>query len=106
MRLVVYGTLAPGRENHHQISELGGRWLPGTIRGRMCETGWAALHDCPGLVLDDLAGEIAVLVFESLELPLHWPRLDDFEGNDYRRIETIVATPEGLLEAFIYEAMG
>jgi gamma-glutamylcyclotransferase (GGCT)/AIG2-like uncharacterized protein YtfP len=105
MRLVVYGTLAPGRENHHQISGLGGRWLPGTIRGRMCEAGWAQWHDCPGMVLDELACEIDVFVFESADLPSHWPRLDDFEGSDYRRIATVVQTAEGQLEAFIYEAL-
>ena len=34
-RLVVYGTLAPGRPNHSQLEALDGRWSPGKLRGRL-----------------------------------------------------------------------
>jgi hypothetical protein len=32
-RLAVYGSLAPGRPNHHQLSDLSGRWIKGTVQG-------------------------------------------------------------------------
>ena len=79
MRLVTYGTLAPGRVNHHQLSGMGGRWLEGTVSGRLFDCGWGALHDCPGMILDLSAGAVPVFLFESPDLPVHWPRLDDFE---------------------------
>ena len=32
-RLVTYGTLAPGRPNHHQLDGLDGDWTTGWIHG-------------------------------------------------------------------------
>lgn len=102
IRLATYGTLAPGRPNHHQLAALTGRWLRGMIRGRLVEAGWGAAMGFPGLVLDATGPTIEVHVFESLDLPMHWGRLDTFEGPGYRRVETQVRTEEGDLEAFIY----
>jgi gamma-glutamylcyclotransferase (GGCT)/AIG2-like uncharacterized protein YtfP len=51
-RFAVYGTLARGRPNHHQLSGLSGRWIEGTVRGRLFEEGWGAELGYPGLVLD------------------------------------------------------
>ena len=31
--LAVYGTLAPGRPNHHVLAPLGGEWADGLIEG-------------------------------------------------------------------------
>jgi gamma-glutamylcyclotransferase (GGCT)/AIG2-like uncharacterized protein YtfP len=45
-----------------------------------------------------------VSLFESADLPLHWPRLDAFEGPGYRRVATGVATDAGIVEAWIYVA--
>lgn len=102
IRLATYGTLAPGRPNHHQLAGLTGRWLQGTIRGRLIEAGWGAALGFPGLVLDEAGATIEVHLLESRDLPRHWDRLDAFEGPGYRRIATRVHTPEGKLDAFIY----
>ena len=102
IRLATYGTLAPGRRNHHQLAGLTGRWLRGTIRGRLVEAGWGAALGYPGLELDEAGPTIEVHLLESRDLPLHWDRLDAFEGPGYRRTATRVQTPEGELDAFIY----
>ena len=102
IRLATYGTLAPGRPNHHQLAGLTGRWLRGLIRGRLVEAGWGAALGFPGLLLDEAGPTIEVHLFESTDLPLHWDRLDVFEGPGYRRVATRVHTDEGELEAFIY----
>lgn len=101
-RLAVYGTLAPGRPNHHQLAGLEGQWRAGVVRGRRLEAGWGAALGYPGLVLDPQAGEVEVQLFQSTDLPDHWPRLDAFEGDGYRRVVTQVSTPEGDLDACIY----
>ena len=101
-RLATYGTLAPGRPNHHQLAGLTGRWLRGTIRGRLVEAGWGADLGFPGLVLDEGGPAIAVQLFESPDLPRHWGRLDAFEGPGYRRVAVSVHTDEGELDACIY----
>jgi gamma-glutamylcyclotransferase (GGCT)/AIG2-like uncharacterized protein YtfP len=101
-RLATYGTLAPGRPNHHQLSGLSGRWLEGHVYGALVDAGWGASLGYPALVLDPDGRAIDVLVFESTDLPAHWPRLDQFEGPGYRRVTTIVHTRAGELEASIY----
>lgn len=101
-RLATYGTLAPGRANHHQLAALTGRWRGGTVRGWLGAAGWAAPLGYPGLVLDPTGPPVEVHLFESPDLPAHWSRLDEFEGTDYRRVVTQVRTAGGDLDAWIY----
>lgn len=101
-RLIVYGTLAPGRKNHGQLAGLTGEWQRGTVRGWLNPAGWAADIGYPGLMLDPQGPAVDVYVFESPDLPGHWARLDAFEGTDYRRVSTRASTSNGELEGWIY----
>lgn len=101
-RLVVYGTLAPGRPNHGQLAGLDGRWSRGQLRGRLVDAGWGASLGYPALVLDPHADVIDVQVFESADLPPHWSRLDEFEGPGYRRVVTKVRLATGEVAASVY----
>jgi gamma-glutamylcyclotransferase (GGCT)/AIG2-like uncharacterized protein YtfP len=101
-RLAVYGTLAPGRVNHRQISALAGNWQGGTVKGKLFPSGWGAALGFPGLILDPLGPSVQVDVFESTDLPEHWARLDEFEGSGYRRVVATVNTEEGERNAWIY----
>lgn len=101
-RLAVYGTLAPGRVNHHQISALAGTWQRGTVRGQLFSSGWGVALGFPGLILDPLGPLVDVDLFESAELPEHWNRLDEFEGSGYRRVVVTVNTTGGERSAWIY----
>jgi gamma-glutamylcyclotransferase (GGCT)/AIG2-like uncharacterized protein YtfP len=102
MRLATYGTLAPGRQNHGQLSDLPGRWLVGHVRGSLIEAGWGAKLGYPGMILEPDGAPIEVFVFESRALVDHWQRLDAFEGPGYRRVTVDVSTDEGVLTASIY----
>ncbi len=101
-RLAVYGSLAPGRPNHHQLNGLSGRWIEGTVRGQLLQEGWGAELGYPGIVLDLDGPTVGVQLFESPDLSDHWTRLDEFEGSGYRRTVTAVSTAEGDLLASIY----
>ena len=101
-RLAVYGTLAPGRPNHHQLRGLSGRWIEGTVRGQLLQEGWGAEQGYPGLILDPEGPTVDVQLLDSPDLPEHWTRLDQFEGSGYRRTVTTVSTAEGDLSASIY----
>ena len=101
-RLAAYGTLAPGRPNHDQLARLNGRWRQGTVRGWLGDAGWAAPLGYPGLVLDEAGPLVDVYLFESLDLPDHWARLDEFEGTGNQRVVTQVRTAEGDVPAWIY----
>jgi gamma-glutamylcyclotransferase (GGCT)/AIG2-like uncharacterized protein YtfP len=102
IRLATYGSLAPGRPNHGQLSDLPGRWLVGHVTGSLVEAGWGAELGYPGLVPDPCGSPVETFVFESAELPHHWQRLDAFEGAGYRRVTVDVSTAEGVLPASIY----
>lgn len=101
-RLAIYGTLAPGRVNHHQISALSGKWERGTVNGKLFSSGWGAALGFPGLILDPQGPSVDVYLFESEDLPKHWARLDEFEGSGYRRVATTVNTENGERSAWIY----
>lgn len=103
VRLATYGTLAPGKPNHHQLADLPGVWRRGTLRGRLVDSGWGAAMGFPALVPDE-EGEVAVDLFESAALPDHWARLDAFEGDGYERRPILVRLDEEEVRAFIYAA--
>ena len=101
-RLATYGTLAPGRPNHHQLDGLEGRWLKGHVDGMLVDAGWGANLGYPALVLGPAGSAIGVDIFESVDLPAHWARLDTFEGPGYERVMTTVHMPRGDVDACIY----
>jgi gamma-glutamylcyclotransferase (GGCT)/AIG2-like uncharacterized protein YtfP len=103
-RLAVYGTLAPGEPNHHQLTGLEGSWRRGKVRGRLYPRGWSATLGYPALILDPASDEVPVQIFESGDLPGHWARLDAFEGEGYRRVVAWISTADGAVEAQIYAA--
>lgn len=85
-RLIVYGSLAPGGKNHHELAGLRGTWRAGRITGRLREQGWGWALGYPCLAWDPRGEPIGAHLFESDDLPQHWQRLDDFEGDGYERI--------------------
>ena len=102
-RLAVYGTLAPGQVNHHEVADLKGEWLQGTVNGNRFEVGWGAALGFPGLILDPSGPLVTVYLLESFDLPANWARLDEFEGPGYRRVVTTVRLATGNRDAYIYE---
>lgn len=85
-RLAVYGSLGPGRRNHHVLEPLGGSWRRGTVRGRLYLSGWGAGRTYPGLRIDPAGDEIGVQLLTSASLASEWGRLDAFEGDEYVRL--------------------
>ncbi|MFM5917910.1 MAG: gamma-glutamylcyclotransferase [Novosphingobium sp.] len=101
-RLAIYGTLAPGRSNHHQVAMIPGSWRHGTVRGRLLPEGWGAALGYPAIELDPDGPEVAVQVLDHRSLPDHWERLDAFEGDGYRREICEVDLGGEIIAASIY----
>lgn len=102
-RLFVYGTLAPGRPNAHMLADVPGRWLPASVRGLLLPQGWGAAAGYPGIVPDENGAEVHGFVFESAALAQHWARLDEFEGDGYRRVAISAQLADGAcVEAQVY----
>ncbi len=85
-RLAVYGSLAPGRSNHHVLAPFGGTWTRGRVRGDLVELGWGAAAGYPALRLRDDGPWVLVHMLESTRLPGAWSGVDAFEGSEYRRV--------------------
>jgi gamma-glutamylcyclotransferase (GGCT)/AIG2-like uncharacterized protein YtfP len=85
-RLAVYGSLAPGRENHYLLSKYPGTWSSGRVRGDVINAGWGAAGGYLGLIPRDDGPWVAVQVFESKSLADAWLELDAFEGIEYQRV--------------------
>jgi len=84
--LAVYGTLAPGRPNHHVVAPLGGESTDGLIEGDLLPVGWGATLGYPGFRPRAGGDAVAVQVLTAPSLATAWPTLDRFEGSEYQRI--------------------
>jgi len=84
--LATYGTLAPGRPNHHVVAPLGGEWAEGLLEGDLIPLGWGAELGYPGFRLRAGGEAVGVWVLTASRLADAWPELDHFEGEGYRRI--------------------
>lgn len=85
-KLAVYGTLAPGKVNHHQIADLGGAWRDGALRGELGQVPEGVHQGLPGLRLDPKGAVMLVKLLVSAKLPLAWTRLDAFEDSEMQRL--------------------
>ena len=102
-RLFVYGTLAPGKPNHHVLEAIPGYWESATLKGELIDEGWGAKLGCPGIVPSDEGQEVEGFVFCSEHLSKHWAMLDDYEGVGYNRVSVLVTTEGGEeIEAYVY----
>ena len=102
-RLFVYGTLAPGAANHGLLEKLAGTWQEGAVRGVLYPSGFGATAGYPVIDLAQTGGPVKGFLFTSAELAEHWPELDAYEGEGYRRVKATVTLADGSeTEAFLY----
>ena len=93
-RLFVYGTLAPNQPNAHILATLSGSWQTATVIGQVHPEGWGATMGYPAIKL--IGSEpVSGFLLESPELPDFWDELDEFEGANYRRVETTAYPDNG-----------
>jgi gamma-glutamylcyclotransferase (GGCT)/AIG2-like uncharacterized protein YtfP len=96
--LVVYGTLAPGRVNHHVVEHIVGTWRNEVyVEGEFVNSGWAVEFGYPMMRWKPGGSHIASYLLESEILPAHWVDLDRFEGSEYCRILVPVFDDQGFV---------
>jgi len=96
-KLVVYGTLAPGKANHGKLAGIQGHWEDCTIYG--------CIEEIDGLPFFDWQSggpSLKAHLFISDFLPGSWNELDRFEGSKYKKMLTPVTTSHGICVANIY----
>lgn len=102
-RLFTYGTLSPGQPNENVLGGVVGTWEAASVTGTLQMDGWGSALGYPGIVLDDEGQTVPGFLFSSDQLQAQWDRLDEFEGNGYRRVLTAVCRSDGSrVSAYIY----
>ncbi|MEN8813821.1 MAG: gamma-glutamylcyclotransferase family protein [Glaciecola sp.] len=102
-RLFIYGTLAPGRPNHHVVEDIPGNWEEATLKGTLLNEGWGADQGFPGIVPSDEGEEVTGFVFSSNHLSEYWSMLDEFEGAGYeRQLVQVKLNNNKWVEAYVY----
>jgi len=86
VRLAIYGTLAPGKVNHHHIADLGGAWQDAAVRGSLGAVPHGVHQGLPAIVLDPAAPPHPLKLLVCERLPGAWQRLDGFEGEEMQRL--------------------
>jgi len=85
-RLFIYGTLAPGRSNHHIMNGMTGVWQKAVAKGHLGSCEWGPYKGYPGFTPSEHGTWVDGYLFSSPDLPQNWQRLDDFEGEQsYKR---------------------
>jgi hypothetical protein len=97
-RLIVYGSLAPGESNAFMLARVEGDWHRCIIRGHM-----GRFRGFKSFRYDPEGPEHEAWLLESPELPRVYPDLDDFEGEEYRRIVIPARVASRCLLAQVYE---
>ena len=96
-RLVIYGTLAPGKPNHNVIEDLSGEYRDCAVHGRISE-----VDGFPHFTWAPSDAGLEALLFSSKQLPGKWDELDRFEGDGYKRRLIPATIDSGLSIASIY----
>jgi gamma-glutamylcyclotransferase (GGCT)/AIG2-like uncharacterized protein YtfP len=96
-RLIVYGSLAPGRSNYHHVATLGGDWILGWITGDRVPIGWGAELGYAAVRRRASGERIPAWLLCSAALPTAWDRLDAFEGAAYQRLLAPFETEAGIV---------
>src|SRR3546814_4581615 len=86
VKLAIYGTLAPGKVNHHHIAGLGGAWQDTAVRGSLGRVPCGIHEGLPAMLLDPASPLHPLKLLTCEGLPAAWPRLDAFEGEEMQRL--------------------
>jgi gamma-glutamylcyclotransferase (GGCT)/AIG2-like uncharacterized protein YtfP len=97
VKLAIYGTLAPGKVNHHHIADLGGAWHDAAVRGSLGRVGHGVHTGLPAIVLDPAAAMLPLKLLLCDALPAAWPRLDAFEGEEMQRLLVVLEGDGGTI---------
>lgn len=104
--LIVYGSLAPGRDNHHIVGTLRGEWSGGWITGELVPSGWGSHLGFPAFQWRTDGRRIEAWLLSSADLPGAWDGLDAFEGPGYLRLLTPFEALDGTTSVgFVYTAL-
>lgn len=88
--LFVYGTLMPNCPNGHVLENIQGKFIPATVKGELIGAGWSASMGYPGIKLNEDADTVHGYLFYSHNLEDNWEYLDEFEGEEFVRMEVCV----------------
>ena len=84
--LFVYGTLQKGKQHESILKNLRGRWKKGYVNGKLFNIGSGANYGYPAIKLNKKGSKIYGMIFQSKDIKKNLKKIDQFEGNDYKRV--------------------
>ena len=102
--LFVYGTLQKGKQHDNFLNNISGKWKKGYVVGQLLNISSGPDYGYPALKLDAKGSKIYGMVFHSKDLESHIKKIDEFEGDNYKRIISKIILEDGSqVESYLYE---
>ena len=102
--LFVYGTLQKGKQHERVLKKLNGIWKKGYVNGKRLNISSGPDYGYPGLKLDKKGSKIYGMIFQSKKLKKYIKKIDDFEGNNYKRVISKIKLEDGTkIDSYLYE---
>ena len=101
--LFIYGTLMPNAPHEQILENIYGKFIRASVKGFLKDQGWSASMGYPGITIDSKGDTIHGYIFYSNNLINHWEKLDEFEGKEFKRINTTIQRYDDIEEkSYIY----
>ena len=102
--LFVYGTLQKGKQHQSILGKIKGKWKKGYVNGKLYNICSGPDYGYPGLKLDPKGFKIYGMIFQSKNLENYIEKIDEFEGNNYKRVISKVFLKNGSkINSYLYE---
>ena len=102
--LFVYGTLQKGKQHENFLNNLNGSWKKGYVFGKLLNISSGQDYGYPALKLDAKGSKIYGMIFHLKDLESHIKKIDEFEGDSYKRIISKIILEDGSqIESYLYE---
>ena len=98
------GLFQKGKQHEDLLKDLNGTWKKGYVFGKLINIGFGSDYGYPGLKLEKGGSKIFGMVFQSKNLEKKLLKIDEFEGENYKRIiSKIFLDDSSEIMAYLYE---
>ena len=102
--LFVYGTLQKGKQHSNILEKIDGSWKKAFVKGYLINISSGTDYGYPAIKLDEDGLKIYGLIFHSKDLEKKLVEIDEFEGENYKRIVSKINLENGSkVDAYLYE---
>jgi gamma-glutamylcyclotransferase (GGCT)/AIG2-like uncharacterized protein YtfP len=103
-KIFVYGSLMPNEKNNFILKKLNGTWRKAYTFGHLKIINLGIKEKYKSIILDIKGKKIFGYIFSSFALKYLWKQLDEFEGDNYQRVESeFFISSTKRINAYVYK---